>query len=725
MPSRFRTSLLLALLGASAFAVQPQFLRISTMREFLDGDIEGLSVDSSGRLSLAPAATSGPDLGAPVVWALAADAQGVLYAGTGNDGKILKIENRTTQTFYDAPEPEVQALVIGPDGRLFAGSNPDGKVYAIDKAGKSTVFFDPEERYIWALTFDGQGRLFVATGGEGKVYRVDSKGVGTSILTSQDAHVTSLAVAQGGGVFAGSSPSGLVYAIDAKDNVRVLYDSNFREVKSLLPLPNGSVYVALVDGRSEIPLPRPSPSPSPGATPAPEGAVTAVTSIEVFAFPPAAPRTDTPRSGPGPARGAIYLVTALGDADQLWSGEESPFFLFKRNDAVLFGTGSRGRIYEVRDDRTYTLVRTMPQEQLTAAVPVPSGEMAIASSNPGKLQYLATRREAKGTFTSAAKDFDNVSQVGALEVSAPQTSVTYEIRTGNAAAPDTTWSNWEPVTPGKAPAKAPQARFAQIRATFTNSPDTAYLSWLQLAYVQRNIRPLVRELTLYPAGDAFQRNPSGSGEGDLAGLDSGAPEIKPQTATGGRSTDAPSLGRKVFFRSLRTLTWRAEDANGDTLRYEVLYRPENATTFKRLRDGLDDPVFTWDTATVPSGRYVFRVIARDQASNPEGRGLSFEKDTEGFDVDNEPPTISAAIGAGLVRVVVTDAMSPVRKAEWAPEAGAWKDLASSDGIADSREETFEFRLDAVAPPPALVIRATDAFGNVAVTRVSVPAVPKK
>ena len=719
MPSTYRASLLVALLSASAFAVQPQFLRISTMREFLDGDIEGLSVDSSGRLSLAPAATTGPDLGAPAVWALAVDAQGVLYAGTGNDGRILRIENRTTQTFFDAPEPEVQALVMGPDGRLFAASNPDGKVYAIDKAGKSAVFFDPEERYIWAIAFDGQGRLWVATGGEGKIYRVDAKGVATSILTSQDAHVTSLAIAPGGGAFAGSSPSGLVYAVDARDNVRVLYDSNFREVKAILPLPNGSVYVALVDGRSEIPLPRPSPSPSPGSTPAPEG-VTTQTSIEVFAFPVAGPQNIPPRGGSGPARGAIFLVTGLGDADQLWSGDESPFFLFKRNDAVLFGTGSKGRVYEVRDDRSYTLVRTMPQEQLTAAVAMPGGEMAIASSNPGKLQYLSTRREAKGTFTSAAKDFDNVSTVGALEASTPGAAVAYEIRTGNAAVPDTTWGNWEPVTPGKAPSKTPQARFAQIRATLSGPAENATLSWLQLAYVQRNVRPLVRELTLYPAGDAFQRNPGSTGENDLAGLGTGTPEIKPPTAPGGRSTDAPSLGRKVFFRSLRTLTWRAEDPNGDTLKYDVFYRPESATTFTKLRDGIEDPVFTWDTATVPSGRYVFRVIARDQASNPEGRGLSYEKDTEAFDVDNEPPVISATMSGGLVKVVVTDTMSAIRKAEWAKEAGIWADMASLDGIADSREETFEFRLDSSAPPTAIVVRATDAFGNVAVRRLPIP-----
>ena len=711
-----RVVLVLSTLCTTVLAVQPQFMRIASMRDFLDGDIEGLSVDSSGKLSLAPLVTAGPDLGSPAIWSIAVEfPSGILYAGTGNDGKILKIENRTMQTFFDSPEPEVQVVTFGPDGRLFAATNPDGRVYAIDKAGKSTIFFDPAEIYIWALAFDGQGRLWVGTGGEGRIYRVDAKGQSTSVFTSQDAHITSLAVAPAGGMFAGSSPSGLVYAIDSKDNVRVLYDSNYREVKALLPLPNGSVYAALVDGRTEIPLPRPTPSPSPGATPA--DAATAATSIEVFAF-PTAPRPDTARGGSGPARGAIFLVTSLGDADQLWTGDESPFFLFKRNDAILFGTGSRGRIYEVRDDRTYTLVRTVPQDQLTAAALMPSGEMAIASSNPGKLQYLSTRRETKGVFTSAARDFDNLSQVGALDASSSSAAVSYEVRTGNAATPDTTWSNWEPVQPGKAPARASQSRFAQVRATITGAD--ASLSWIQLAYVQRNIRPLVRELTVHPAGDAFQRSGGGSssGETEIAGLDSGSPEIKPPSASGGRSTDSANLGRKVFFRSLRTLTWRAEDANGDTLRYDVLYRPETATAFTKLREGMEDPVFTWDTSTVPSGRYVFRVVARDNTSNPDGRGLSYERDTEAFDVDNDPPTIAATPGASSVRVTVSDALNPIRKVEWAKEAGTWSDLTPLDGLADSREETFEFRLEG-NPPPAVVVRATDAFGNVSIQRLPI------
>ena len=83
MLSRFRAAVfpLLALFAASAFAVQPQFLRISAMRDFLEGEIEGLSVDSSGRLSLAPAASVPALPKAASAGSCAAGAMGALMFG--------------------------------------------------------------------------------------------------------------------------------------------------------------------------------------------------------------------------------------------------------------------------------------------------------------------------------------------------------------------------------------------------------------------------------------------------------------------------------------------------------------------------------------------------------------------------------------------------------------------------------------------------------------------
>ncbi|PYQ17580.1 MAG: hypothetical protein DMF80_00330, partial [Acidobacteria bacterium] len=162
----------LVLAAGAARAAQPQFWRIEGARDFLDGTTDGLSVDSEGRVRLAPVTRPVYDPEIPFVWCLARDAKGVLYAGTGNDGKVFKVEGGKGSLFFDATELEVHALAIGPDGRLYVGTSPDGKVYAVDAAGKAQTFYDPTDKYIWALAFDHSGNLLVATGGDGKIHRV-------------------------------------------------------------------------------------------------------------------------------------------------------------------------------------------------------------------------------------------------------------------------------------------------------------------------------------------------------------------------------------------------------------------------------------------------------------------------------------------------------------------------------------------------------------------------
>src|SRR5258707_14130659 len=152
-------------------AAQPQFWQLEGARDFLDGETEGLSVDSEGRVRLAPATGVVQDPEAPYVWSLARDAEGRLYVGTGNEGKVFRIENGKASLLFDAPELEGHALAVGKDCRLYAGTSPDGKVYAIDPAGNSEGYFDPADKYICALAFVDQVRLPVATGNRGRVRR--------------------------------------------------------------------------------------------------------------------------------------------------------------------------------------------------------------------------------------------------------------------------------------------------------------------------------------------------------------------------------------------------------------------------------------------------------------------------------------------------------------------------------------------------------------------------
>lgn len=415
VPRRGALAAPLALLPALvALAAQPQFWKIEAARDFLEGELEGLSVDSEGRMRLAPSLRMLHDTEAPTIWCLARDAKGAIYAGTGNDGRIFRIEGGKGALFYDASELEVHALAAGPDGKLYAATSPDGKVYAIDAAGKAESFYDPPDKYIWALAFDKQGSLLVATGAEAKLHRVDKQGKAQLVLTSPETHITALAIDAGGAMIAGSAPGGVVYRIDAALKVSVLHDSAFREVKALDAGPDGVVYAAVIDGRGEdVSRPPVTTIPSPPPVGAPEGF--AAESVVVAQIAPQA--TPSPRSAEpprGPVRGAVLRLTPTGEVDTLWSSnEDTPFALERREDGVLVGTGNKGKLYRIHDDRSWTMVTTLAGEQITALAKSASSTI-VALSNPGKVFALEPGTATRGTFTSKVKDSETASAWGRL-----------------------------------------------------------------------------------------------------------------------------------------------------------------------------------------------------------------------------------------------------------------------------------------------------------------------
>src|SRR6187399_2770338 len=134
-----RSLFVLTVAAASAVtltASKPVFWQTATLNDFLHGEFENLSVDGHGRLVLGPATELVAETTAPFLWAMALAPDGSIYVGTGNEGKVLKIDAGKTSTFFDSTELEVHALALAPDGTLYAATSPDGRIYKIDRAGK-------------------------------------------------------------------------------------------------------------------------------------------------------------------------------------------------------------------------------------------------------------------------------------------------------------------------------------------------------------------------------------------------------------------------------------------------------------------------------------------------------------------------------------------------------------------------------------------------------------
>ncbi len=707
-------------------AAGPQFWRIEGASAFLEGDLTGLSVDSEGRVRLGTAPRQVYDPVAPNAWSVARAATGALYVGTGNDGRVMRVQGGSGSLLFDSEELEVHAVAVSPDGKVYAATSPDGAVYEIDANGKASRFFDPQEKYIWGLAFDATGNLYVATGAGARVYRVDRGGKASVVLTSRDTHVLSLAFDARGRLYAGSAPEGIVYRLDETGHVSVVLDSAFREIRALEPSEDG-VYAAAVDARTTEAPPRPATAPA--TPPAGTAVVPEVTVTETLTIVPAsgaaagAPTPDA--AAQGPPKGAVLRIGDGGDVETLWtSTEDVPYSLLRTQGGVLVGTGNKGKLYRVTRGHDWTLAATVPAEQVTALAAGAGQDAVVVTSNPARVFALDDTLAAEGTFVSKVQDAAASSRWGRITwegKTVPGATVRLQTRAGNTEHPDATWTDWS------APASRPSgeaipggpARFLQVRLTLVGKGGaTPTVEAIAASYLQRNLPPDVKTITVHPAGEVFQKPIAVSGDPEILGFD---PDPLAGRAAAAGGPPAITFSRKMFQRGMRTLSWQADDPNADPLLYDVQYRAVGDERWRPLRRGLTEPVLAWDTSTVPNGRYVVRVVATDAPGNPPSLALSAAKDSGSFEVDNTPPSISASLERERIRVTVHDD-SPLRQLEISVDAGRWEEVHPVDGLADSPEEQYDIasRPSSGPGPHVVMLRATDILGNTSTVRVDVP-----
>ncbi len=739
--------LVVAFLSVCAFATWvmaglPTFWTLEGQPEFLTGEVDGLSIASDGVMSLAPATQNLYESTDPFFWSLVSDREGNLYAGSGNNGKVYKVDREGKATvLVDTNELEVHGLALDRQGQVYVATSPRGRVYKVNRDGEQQVFFDPDDRYIWALAFDPVGNLLVATGDKGNLYRVSPSGDSEVLFASQETHLICLTTDADGNIYAGSDSNGLVFKIDSRDRVSVLFDTPFREVRALVVDTAGNVFAATISD-TKGPVTPTTASPLPGAPPAAtppqaapaEGATESVT-VTVSASPMPAMTSTTGVAG---LQGAVYRIGPEGSAERLWgSSEDLPLSLkLERDDRVMVGTGKKGRIFLVRQDKTSSLLLRAEADQVTSIYSSDGRNVFFATSNPAKIYRFGTRRRSEGEYRSPIKDTATVSSWGRVQWegrSPTGTGLGVQTRTGNSSKPDNTWSDWSaPYTnSGGEQITSPKGRFLQWRAIMKTSDSGATPELLKLTtvYLQQNLSPEVTDITLHPPGLTFQKPLVTTGDIEILGLD--APPDAPGTSDSGTASTNPfgasnlpltAYSRNFHRKGYQTVVWTAIDPNNDTLSYCVSYRAEGESSWKPLRKNLHEAVIAWDTVAMPDGRYMLKIVASDAPSNPQASSLAGERESKPFDVDNTPPSVSDLVvvpadGGHRLTFVALDGSSAVRKVEYAVDSGRWQMIYPVDGIADSQREEFDVTVTGYSwGMHTLVLKVTDLLGNVVTAR---------
>jgi len=738
---------LAAALTVPLLAVETSFWQVGSFEDFLQGTMTNVALSSEGELRISPEikAVFSPDEN--LALSLAADRNHNLYIGTGHQGKVFKVDaQQKGSVFFKAQEPDVFALAAGPDGALYVGSSPDGKIYKVTSDGKSSVFYDAKTKYIWALAFDAGGRLYAGTGDQGKIFRIDPNGRGSLFYDAKQTHIMCLAFERAGNLLAGSVPNGLIYRITPEGKAFVIYQASLPEVHALALDSQGDIYAAALGGAGgkgspDLLIPTgPPPTGTPGVTTvtveastddAPEESAKAQNPPAAAPAPPSFNRSATPSapfSVPKMPQGKGALIEIHPDAsvETIWSSNnESIFGLAVRNNQVLFSTDANGRIFNLTPSQEGSGLTLLAQtrEALATRLLLEGGDLYAATASVAKLFRLGASPGAEGTFESQVKDTKFVSHWGTLvwrDETPAGTSIQFFTRSGNTDRPDPTWSDWDgPLSdPNGSPIKSPAARFIQWKAVLHGSgAATPALDDVTLAYLNQNLAPEIRSFSVSTAGD--RASPTG-GSANATPFSGGVVTV---TSAAGFGSGAPS--RSPAEKVPVTLSWQADDPNGDTLTYSLYLKAADEEEWHLLKNRLGQTSFTLDPASFADGRYQAKLVASDEESNPPGTARQAEMVSAPFWIDNTPPEVtvlkSETRGGGIeVQFQAEDSVSPLHSAEFSIDGKEWKDIYSDDGVVDSRRETFTVNAGKLAPGEHVVsLRAFDSAGNAGVGKAVV------
>jgi hypothetical protein len=667
----FLATLALSLLLAAApavHAVGTRTFELNSLDELSGGDLKGTTVDSLGRVRAGFELGALPLGEATSIWSALVLPDGGVLVGTGNTGKVLRVNNGQVAPLAETGQLAVTSLVTAFNKGVFAGTIPNGRIVKIE-GNKATKFVDLDGTdHVWALVFDEkQNALFAATGPDGKLFRIDAAGKAQVYFDSDEPHLVSLALGEGGALYAGSSGKAVLYKIVGPGRATVLYDLPGEDVKAIAVGAKGKVF-AISNEYAELPeIPKRTAAGVAQAAPV------------------SAPR-------PKPGKGTLTAFDEGGRPEKLLRRDDTHFTALAVgvDGRPYVGTGVEGRVYSVDEAHTSTLAADTDERQITFLM-LGGRKQFVAGSDPAVLHEVRGVGGPDAVWTSKVLDASHRSQFGRLfwRASGPLEMST---RTGNTQVPDKTWSDWSQPLPAPGKITSPAARFVQVRARFARDPNVV-LSQVILPYAPDNLRAVVTGVDAQPKPASKENAPPG----------------EPDRHT-----------------SVIKVTWRVDNPDGDALRYRLSYRLDGQTIYRDLTRP-DEPLgkaeYDWETASLPEGAYRIRVEATDETVNPPDRVFRHSLESPIVLVDNTPPVFRALAAQGRrVRGDAVDGVGPIVRIDAAVDGKTdWHTYLPVDGVFDEPVEAFDLDVSSfVGPGNHLVaVRVFDQAGNFVVRDVEV------
>jgi len=730
---------------------------------FDTGEKKSVVVTSQGDLRLARGLKTivADDGGTAIITSLVEAADGTLVIGTAVPARVITLTPGATAPVVLADLPDetmVTTVLVDQAGRIVVGTSGEtAKVLRYPPAGgePESLLDDKDTQHVWDIVAGPKGELFIATGPEGKLFvlKPDAELAELAFDFEED-NLLSLAADATGRLFVGTDPRGLVYRFDVAGQGKpvVLFDAAEPEIAALAIDADGNLLVAagapseggegmgngsrlgVPDGEGKGAHPKPAPGfpeepappapnpgpPIPGQPPEPEPktdepnqrAPQPGASLDISSFLAEGPngfpgavirlpipdKSTTPPS-PNTEGSALYRIDREGFVGELYRGAPSIFSMVEKDGVVLLGTDNDAAIIEVdtRRDEVSEIARGDGSE-VTALLRRKDGTVVVGVSHGGSVSALSPGVAAEGAFTSEVLDAAHTARFGVvrLDGTLPEgSSVTLSARSGNTEEPtESGWTAWSDPLPAGRFVKPvlPPGRFFQYRLTLKPGAkgESPVAREVEVAYRVPNMAPRIGSVEVAVSGGERSAE---SGTHSAIAL--------PTHAIGGTS-----------------LSWEADDSNGDTLEYSLDYRPVGETDWRPLRGKLTETAFDWDAREVPDGRYQVRVVADDAPSNVPGEQRRTSRLSAVFIIDHTAPRFTkpvatAAVGEVTIKGQVRDATGVIKSVGYRiGSEQQWRNAAAGDKLFDSPSEDFTVVLRDLAPGRHVIrLRVTDGSGN--------------
>lgn len=671
---RYRSRLLPGVLGGAclctafvAKAVGTRHFLLDKGADFKGGDLKGVAVDSAGKVRAGFTLAATPIAQGQTIWSVLPQRDGSLLIGTGNEGKLIRVNGGTSTVVAETKAMAVTSLAEGAAGTVLLGTLPEGRVMKFERGRVSDWARLKGAEHVWQVAYDAKAQVaYAATGPEGKLFRISANGDAQVYFDAEEQQLMSVAVAPDGSVYAGASDKAKLYRITGPGRATVLYDFGRTEVRAIAVARSGDVYAIAneIKPGSQLPARQPKSADSP-AGPLSSGA-------------------------PSKGKGTLYRFSADGRPDELLDDSDEHFtsLTLGEDGRPYVGTGVEGRVYTVDDSHNSVLVADVDERQVTALV-LSGKQQLVAGSDPAVLHSVKGIGGPDAIWTSKVLDAGIRARFGRMDWQATG-ALQISTRSGNTKEPDDTWSAWSRELDAAGKVDSPPARYLQVRARFAKDPK-AVLTDVDVSFVTDNLRAVLTEVGVKGSSDR-------SSNEELVRASGGPVQRKPE----------PTVN----------ITWKVDNADKDELRYRLKYRLLGSATWYDLTkptERVTKESYSWDTSDLPEGRYRIKVMASDELSNPPERVTSDEMESGVILVDNTPPTVEGLKLVGRrLQAVVIDGVGPIQRVE-VSVAGSddWRPLSPNDGIFDEQRETIDADISqVVAAGPALVsIRAYDSADN--------------